>query len=71
MATFLGAIKSEKDEIISLRKRIDTLFKQYFAAERKYEKTESYLDEQKCDLIQSKLSKASARLEYLEKKYDL
>ena len=68
MATFLGAINSEKDEITSLNKKLQTLFKQYFAAVRKYEKTESYLNEQKCDLIQGKISKVTSRLEYLETK---
>jgi predicted nucleic acid-binding Zn-ribbon protein len=68
MATFLGAINSEKNEITSLNKRLISLNKQFNQVQRKYYKTESIIDERKLDDLSSKMAKVSSRLEYLESK---
>jgi flagellar capping protein FliD len=67
MPTFLGAIKTEKDEIISLNKKLISLNKQFNQVQRRYYKTQSIIDDRRLDDLSSKMAQVSSRLEYLEK----
>lgn len=63
----IGAIKTEKDEIISLNKKLIFLNKQFNQVQRSYYKTQSIIDDRRLDDLSSKMAQVSSRLEYLEK----
>jgi hypothetical protein len=60
------SVIEKKQQVEKLKVSIDKGFKQLVKLQKIYEKTESYFDERKLDMLQAKISVMTAKLEALQ-----